>query len=120
VREAFHSAGLEAADISVARSLEGDSWSATATANGAELALTIDAEAGRIARIQLGDSTALSRDQLQAIARYESNRADERARARRRVVALVIVVALVAGGLLLARHFRLREERGLVEVEEER
>lgn len=120
VREAFRSAGLEASDISVARSGEGGSWSATATAGGVELSLTIDAEAGRIARIELADSTAISRAQLQEIARYESNRADERARARRRVVALVVLVALVTGGLLVARHFRLREERGLTEMDEER
>lgn len=119
VREAFRSADLEATDISVARSSEGDSWSATVTANGAELALSVDAEAGRIERIELDDSTAISKDQLRAIARYESNRADERARTRRRVVALVVLVALVTGGLLVARHFRLREERRLTGMDEE-
>lgn len=120
VREAFAAAGLEASDIEVARAKEGDSWSATVTANGADLALSIDAKAGRIARIELDDSTAISREQLRAIARYESNPADDRTRARRRVVVLAVLVALVAGGLLVARHFRLREERGLAETTEER
>lgn len=119
VRDAFQSAGLKAEDISVEPTREGDSWSATATANGADLVLSIDAAAGRITRIELADSRAISRDELRAIARHSSNRAEDSARARRRVVTFVGLVVLVTAGLLVARRLRLREERALSHIDEE-
>ena len=119
VRDAFQSAGLKAEDIAVDPARAGDVWSATATANGADLVLSIDASAGRITRIELDDSRAISRDQLRAIARYASNRAEDSARARRRVVTTVVLLALVTAGLMVARHFRLREERELGQIDEE-
>lgn len=119
VRAAFRSAGVKTSEVSVSRSRDGHTWKASTTANGIDVSLVIDAEAGRITRINLGDSTAISRAQLREIARYESNAANDRARTRQRAMTLVVVVALVAGGLLLARHFRLREERELAEKNEE-
>lgn len=119
VRDAFRSAGLEVERVSVDRTRAGDSWNATAEVDGTDVALVVDAEAGRITRIDLGGSTSISREELREIARYASNPANDRARARRRVVTFVVVSALVAGGLLLARHFRLREERELADTHEE-
>lgn len=119
VRGAFSSAGLRADRVTVEGAREGSSWRVSATVNGADVDLVVDAEAGRITRIELGDSATIARDKLREIARYESNPANDRARTRRRVVGLVAVVALIAGGLLVARHFRLREERELADRDEE-
>lgn len=119
VRDAFHSAGLQAERVSVDPTRDGDSWNATAEVDGTDVALIVDAEAGRITRIDLGASSSISRDELREVARYESNPANERARARRRVGTFVVASVLVAGGLLVARQLRLREERERADNDEE-
>lgn len=119
IRGAFGAAGLEVHDIAVAPAREGDEWTAKATVSGDAIAMRVDAEAGRITSIDLGESEAITNAQLQDIAGYASNPANDRARTRNRVMMVLVVVALVTVGLLVARHFRLREERELALLDEE-
>lgn len=119
VRDAFRSAGLKVSDVEVERTREGNTWSASATVDGDVVALEVDAEAGRVTSINLGGSDAITTSQLREIAGYASNPANDRARTRNRVLLLVTVVGLVSVGLLVARHFRVREERELAASDQE-
>ncbi len=113
VNAAFGAAGLHVTDIVVARAPVSDAWPVTAVVSHDRIRLNVDVHDGRVSSVDIAQSKAVSDAQLQTVARYASNPAEDRAATRRRTAALVIVVGGAAMGLLLARRARLREEAGL-------
>lgn len=117
VNGAFARAGVDHGPVTVADAADGPLWDAATTVNGARLGLQVDRVKGRVARVDLGTKGTLTDTQLDRIAHYASNPADERAQRRRTVLLLLVVFAGIGVGLLAARRARLGEEARAAEAQ---
>lgn len=108
-RAALQSAGVQVDAVAVSGPERDGRWPVTARVAGEQVQLDVDGDAGRVTRIELGESDAISPAQLREIAGYASNPSDDRARRVRRAVALAVVLGAVGLGLGAARRQRLRE-----------
>lgn len=113
VEGAFEAAGQEVTDIDAASEPVEGRWPVSATLEDRSVELEVAVGSGRVLSVDFGDDTPiLDQAELEAIAAHDANPAADRARRRQVLTLVVLLVGALAGGLLIARQLRLREEAG--------
>lgn len=114
VEGAFAAADADVSDIEVGSDLVDGRWEVSAVVEGRPLDLQVAHDAGRVVSIDFGTETVvLTQAQLEDVAAHADNPAADRARRNRLLTTFVVLAALIAGGLAVARQLRLREEAQL-------
>lgn len=110
IGDAFAEADVAPDAIVVEPARGGDLYAASVRVDGAEVAVLFDPGPGTIVNISLGESRALTQEQIVEIATHRSNPSDDAARRRRAATVFATIAALCIVGYLLARRAMQREQ----------
>lgn len=108
--DALASADLAATEIEPAAEPVDTLWPVSATVQDLPVELSISRTSGRVTAVDLAEGIEVSDAQLERLASFEDNPAQDSANVRRGVIFSLLVVAAILGFFAWARRARLRDE----------